>query len=138
MIKYVLPAAVAALALGAPAAVYAQSAAPQPMAQPAPSMTTNASATMTGQPQAGQSGQPRAQPMNQGYGPPMEPNPYMQPGFTQRTVWVPGNYNWDPVRQAYIWTEGQYTEAPREDAQWVPGHWAETPTAWIWVDGRWN
>jgi hypothetical protein len=34
--------------------------------------------------------------------------------------------------------EGQYVQAPHQNAQWIPGHWSQTPTAWIWVDGRWN
>jgi hypothetical protein len=144
MIKYVLPAAVAALALGAPAAVQAQTMAPpQPLQTTTTTMTTNANTdvTITGQPQPG----PNDYGYNQAYGAPMAPaygqpvpGPYAQPGITPRTVWIPGSYNWDPGRQTYAWTDGQYVEAPRDNAQWVPGHWAQTPTAWIWLDGRWN
>ena len=139
MIRYVLQTAVAALALAAPGGGYAQSTAAQPMAQPLPVMTTNASATISGQPQPGPNDDdlaPSGQPINPAAAQPMPPG-YMQPGFTPRTVWIPGSYNWDPVRQSYVWTDGRFVEAPRDDARWVPGHWSETPTAWIWIDGRW-
>ena len=26
----------------------------------------------------------------------------------------------------------------RMTAQWTAGHWAQTPNAWVWVDGSWN
>jgi hypothetical protein len=153
MIRYVLPAAIAMLAIGAPAALHAQTAPPpQPLA---PNMTTNTNATVTGQPQPGvnddantqanqtygqpmaQPGQPMAPPAPPMAQPAQPPGP-MQPGFTPRTVWIPGTYNWDPAQQRYAWANGQYVEAPRENAQWLPGHWAQTPTAWIWLDGRWQ
>lgn len=131
MIKYVLPVAVAALALGtmvgAPAAVHAQLAQPMPPAMPNSNMT-NANATIIGQPQPG--------PNDQEYGQPM-PGPYAPP-ISPRTTWIPGHYDWDPGTSNYVFTAGQYVEAPRENAQWIPGHWVQTPTAWIWIDGNWN
>jgi hypothetical protein len=136
MIKYALTAAVAALALGAPAAVHAQTV-PQPMPQPAPGMSTNVNATITGtitgQPQPGPNdfagyGQPYVAPM---------PGPYARP-LTPRTTWIPAHNDWDANTGNYTWVEGQYVEAPRENAQWVPGRWVQTPTSWIWLDGRWN
>jgi hypothetical protein len=63
--------------------------------------------------------------------------PYGHP-VTPRTVWIPSHFDWDPARSNYVYIEGQYVEAPRENAQWIPGHWAETPAAWIWIDGTWN
>jgi WXXGXW repeat (2 copies) len=133
MIKYVLPAAVAVIALGAPALVQAQTAMPQPLTTTTTTTaTTNANAAISGQPQPGPNDY-----QGQAYGAPMPMYP-PQPGFTPRTVWIPGGYSWDPGRNTYVWSEGQYVEAPRENAQWVSGHWAQTPTAWIWVDGRWN
>jgi WXXGXW repeat (2 copies) len=141
MIKYILPAAVAAIALGAPAMAEAQTAALQPMPLTTTTVTStgavntnvNANATITGQPQPGpndfQGGQAYAAPM---------PGPYMGPAITPRTTWIPSGYSWDPNRNNYVWTDGRFVEAPSESAQWVPGHWAQTPTAWIWVAGRWN
>jgi hypothetical protein len=132
MIKYGLPVAVAALVLGAPA-VHAQLT--QPMAPPPPPNydITNANATITGQPQPGPGD----------YAPPPAlaqpvPVPYEPPGVTPRTVWIPGHYDWDPSRGNYVYILGQYVEAPRENAQWIPGHWVQTPTAWIWIDGTWQ
>ena len=76
--------------------------------------------------------------MAPGYGQPM-PGGFAQPGITPRTVWIPGNYNWDPARQNYVWTDGQYVEAPHENAQWIPGYWrADLGSAWIWINGGWN
>jgi YXWGXW repeat-containing protein len=140
MTRYILPAALAALAFGASAAAYAQTTLPQPMAQPAPNMI-NASTTVDRQPAVAE---PRVnettatttvynQPMAQ----PAMPGPYMAPGFTPRTVWIPGTFEWDPVRQNYVWIDGRFMEAPTDTAQWVPGHWTETATSWIWIEGRW-
>jgi hypothetical protein len=131
MIKYVLPAAVAALALGAPSAVHAQMA--RPIWQVKPIGALNANATIIGQPQSDADD-------GDGYGMPV-PIPYMppvMPAVSPRTTWIPGHYNWDPNTSNYVWTDGQYIEAPRENALWVPGHWQETAASWIWIDGRWN
>jgi hypothetical protein len=154
MIKFVLPAAVAAIALAAPFAVMAQTV--QPMQQPSPYNATNASVSATGQVQPGAttttsvnetiSGQPQpgpgeyTYPGSPGYGmvpPPGYPQPAMQP-MSPRTTWIPGHYNWDPNTSNYTWTEGQYIEAPTTTAQWIPGHWEQTPTAWIWINGGWR
>ena len=140
MIRYALPAAVA-LALSAPLAAHAQTAlAPQAMPAAMPATSVNANAAIVGQPQPGPNDYYSATPTPVYPGAPM-PGPYGQPApmtVSPRTVWIPGIYNWDPNRQTYVWTQGQYVEAPTEDARWAPGHWAETPTSWIWVDGRWN
>ena len=137
MIKYGLPVAAAALILAAPAA-NAQLLQPAPPPMPVYG-ATNASATITGQPQPGPEDYAPpgyAQPMAPGYAQPML-MPYGHP-ITPRTVWIPGHYDWDPARSNYVYTDGQYVEAPRESAQWIPGHWVQTPTSWIWIDGTWN
>jgi hypothetical protein len=140
MIRYILPAAVAALALGAPGAIHAQMA--QPMPQTAPKTTTDVSASTPTQPGQFDTGTAAATPsappsmpapLPDGYAPPPMPAP-----ISPRTTWIPGHYNWDPNTSNYVWTSGQYVEAPHENAQWIPGHWVQTPTAWIWMDGRWN
>ena len=142
MIKYAFPAAVA-LAFGAPVAAQAQMTQPAPLVEPNPNMT-NASTTVYG----------AAQPGSQSYtetetrstysgaepefgGPQPMPGFYMQP-VTPRTTWIPGHYNWDPNTSNYVWTTGQYVEAPTATAQWVPGHWVQTPTSWIWIEGNWH
>jgi len=132
MIKYGLPAAVAAMILAAPA-VNAQTI--NPTAPPAPPSyaVTNANVTITGQPQ----------PAPEDYVAPVYAQPMvMVPAYshpvTPRTVWIPSHYDWDPARSNYVYIEGQYVEAPRENAQWIPGHWVETPSSWIWIDGTWN
>lgn len=145
MIRYVLPAAVAVLALNAPLAARAQVVQPIPQPQPAPDYTTKTSTTTT------ISREPRA--VRPGYteeetetystiGPGLAPPPYAQPTpmvmVSPRTTWIPGHFEWDPASSNYLWIEGQFVEAPRENAQWIPGHWTETPTAWIWINGGWN
>ena len=130
MIKYGLPLAVSALILAAPAA-NAQLAQPAPPPMPAYG-ATNANATITGQPQPAP--EDYAAP---GYAQPMVMTPYVHP-ITPRTVWIPGHYDWDPARSNYVYIDGQFVEAPRLDAQWIPGHWVQTPTSWIWIDGTWN
>ena len=150
MIKLVLPAAVAAIALAAPLAVQAQTV--QPMQQPSPyngtdasvpnpgpmqpgmteTTTTNVNAPIAGEPQPGPADM--AYPGAPGYG--VAP-PAMQP-MSPRTTWIPGHYNWDPSTSNYVWTSGQYMEAPTTTAQWIPGHWEQTPTAWIWINGGWR
>jgi hypothetical protein len=132
MIKYGIPVLVAALSLAAPAA-NAQTI--NPAAPPAPRGydVTSANAVIIGQPQ----------PAPEDYVAPVYAQPvvvvpaYSHP-ITPRTVWIPSHYDWDPARSNYVYIEGQYVEAPRENAQWIPGHWAETPSSWIWIDGTWN
>jgi hypothetical protein len=136
MIKYVFPAAVAALALGtmagAPVVARAQMMAPQPTRM-TPTTTANASTTITGQPQPGPD-----EYYNQGYVVPM-PVPYVPARpISPRTTWIPGHYNWDPTTSNYVWTDGQYVEAPTATARWISGHWVQTPTSWTWINGGWN
>lgn len=163
MIRFAVPAAIAALALAGTTAAYAQTVMPQPLLPAQPGAEVNAtSAPAEFQPAAPAVAQPSAYNYNtsaydyygdKGTGPTALYNgapayaapqaaqpgyPSMMPGVTPRTVWIPGAYNWDPTRQTYTWIEGQWVEAPTAAAQWVPGHWAETPSSWIWVDGRWN
>lgn len=152
MIRYALPAAVAALALGAPAAVEAQTAG-QPMAltQQTNPMMTNVAApgTIIGQPQPGPADNYGYNPapgqmLPPGYGMPPQPGMMpqaMMPGMVPvppSSVWIPAHYNWDPTSQNYVWLEGEFAQPPRPSAQWAPGHWQQSPTAWTWIDGRWN
>jgi hypothetical protein len=141
MIKYILPAAIAAIALGTVAgASLAHAQMAQPMQQPMPNGNmSNANVVITGQPQPGPDDyatQGYAQPM---IGQPTQPMPgqFAQP-ISPRTTWIPGHYNWDPNTSNYVWAEGQYAEAPTATAQWVPGHWVETPSSWIWIEGGWH
>jgi len=143
MIKYALSAAVAMLALGAPGAVHAQAAQPMPSVYPSgPVMTrtstTTTVTTTTRVPHAGGAGdrdfglsgdaaieEPDLAPLSVALAPP-------------GAVWVPGHYDWDAARQNYVWHGAQLTLPPHPNAQWIAGHWRETPTAWVWVDDRWN
>jgi len=129
MIKYGLPVAVAALFLAAPAA---NAQLVQPVAPPPPAYAvTNASTTIVGEPQ----------PAPEDYAAPVYAQPVLVPygrPITSRTVWIPGHYDWDAARSNYVFIAGQYVEAPRENAQWLPGHWVQTPSSWIWIDGTWN
>ena len=98
-----------------------------------PDTTTTINATITGQPGYAYPGTP-------GYGmasPPGYAEEQMQP-ISPRTTWIPSHYNWDPNTSNYVWVSGQYIEAPTTTAQWIPGHWEQTPTAWIWINGGWR
>jgi hypothetical protein len=136
MIKYALSAAVAALALGAPMAE-AQTTQPMPLTNPANPVMSNTSAatTVTAQPQAGADNA-------FGLGQPVLQQPDMVPmgavPVPPGAVWIPGNYDWSPAAQNYVWIDGQFTLPPHPAAQWLAGHWQETPSSWIWIDGRWN
>jgi hypothetical protein len=136
MIKDVLPAAMAAIALAAPLTAHAQVVQPVPQPLPPPGYTTNASTTTTITGQL----QPSYTETYGAVGPviavPVYPLP--MPIMTSRTTWIPGHFDWDPARSNYVYIEGQFVEAPHENARWIPGHWAETPTAWIWINGGWN
>jgi hypothetical protein len=117
--------AVAQTNVGQPAQLYQQ---PNPM-----TTTTSTTETITGQPQPG--------PADYGYPPPMPMPGMMQPGVVPvppNAVWIPGHYNWDPRGQNYVWLEGEYAQPPHPGAQWIAGHWQQTPTAWTWIDGRWQ
>jgi|SRR5580693_6637811 hypothetical protein len=136
MIKYALSAAVAALALGAPMAE-AQTTQPMPLTNPANPVMSNTSAatTVTAQPQAGADNA-------FGLGQPVLQQPDMVPmgavPVPPGAVWIPGHYDWSPAAQNYVWIDGQFTLPPHPAAQWLAGHWQETPSSWIWIDGRWN
>jgi hypothetical protein len=144
MIRFALPAALAAIALASPVAL-AQTGQPVPIyPQPNP-MTTNASSgtAIVGQPQPGPGDY---QGYNQYPVAPMGMQPNMQPGLQPMaavplppgSIWVAGHYNWDPSSSNYVWLEGQYLQPPHPGAQWVAGHWEQTPNAWVWVDGSWQ
>jgi hypothetical protein len=146
MIKYILPAAVAAIALAAPAVVHAQM--PQPL-QPPMAIGNTTAVNAPGAMQPDGSGQGYTETESQttysvgpAYGaPPPDAAPMpgaLAPAVSPRTTWIPGHYNWDPNTSNYVWTGGQYTEAPTATAQWVPGHWAQTLTSWIWIQGGWQ
>lgn len=132
MIRYVLPAAIAALALGAPLMAEAQMSQPMPLTNP----TYPATTTVATQPQAGTDG-------TYGFvGQPALQRPDMMPtvmvAVPPGAVWIPGHYNWDAASQNYVWIDGQFALPPHPNAQWVAGHWQETPTSWMWIDERWN
>jgi hypothetical protein len=138
MIKYALPAAVAAIALAAPLAAQAQTVlvpvnAPPYNAKATPiSAPAGAGVTVVGQPDM--SGRVDS-------GAPIGLQPMAQPTALvplPGAVWIDGHYDWNPATQNYVWLEGQYTLPPRPGAQWVPGHWQQGPNAWAWVDGDWN
>ena len=124
MIKYVLPAAVAVVALAATGTAHAQL--KQPMAPAATNpYVTDVNATIVGQPEPAP---------NEYYA----PMPMGLPIVSPRTTWIPGHYEWDPSTSNYVFIEGQFVEAPHENTQWVPGRWAETPSSWIWIPGHWS
>src|SRR5579872_2634410 len=138
MIKFALPAAMAALVLGAPVLAEAQMAQPMPLTNPSNPMMSNTAATATVMPQQ-QFGQGDG--FNQGIGQPAlapaDVMPMAAAPMPPGTAWIPGHYRWDAGSQNYVWVDGQLAAAPHPNAQWVAGHWQETPTSWIWIDGRW-
>jgi hypothetical protein len=155
MIKSVLAATAAAVALAAPLAVQAQPV--EPIAPPLPNDATNArvisggpmgpgptemapdiNTAIIGQPQPGPD--EYAYPGAPGYGM-APPSGYVEEEvrpISPRTTWIPSHYNWDPDTSNYVLTRGQFIEAPTATAQWIPGHWEQTPTAWIWINGGWR
>jgi hypothetical protein len=135
MIKYALPAAIAAMALGAPVMAEAQMSQPMPLTNPAMSNTSPAApAGLQPQPGADSAYGFNAQPiMEQPDGTPM-----VAVAVPPGAVWIAGHYNWDAASQNYVWLNGQFVLPPHPNAQWVAGHWQQTPTSWIWLDGRWN
>jgi hypothetical protein len=139
MMRFVVHAALAALALCAPTAAQAQaqiigSTGPIPLRNyPQAGDITAAPTTYSDEGFPG-SGYYRGGYPAQDFGPAV-PLTSVPPGGV---TWVPGRYNWDPTRQTYVRIEGPYMQSPHLNAQWVPGDWLQTPTAWIWIDGRWN
>lgn len=135
MTRYIVPAAIAVLALCAPVASQAQITGPVNLQVEG----GNVAAAPTTYDDEGRFGG--------GYfggsdlGPALAPAPMAMPMASAPppgTAWIPGHYNWDARAQTYAWIEGQYVQSPHLNAQWTPGHWTQTPTAWIWVDGSWN
>jgi hypothetical protein len=128
MIRYALPAAVAALAFVASAA-FAQTGVIQPMPLTPPAHPLATPASVSGAYAVPDVGYPAPSDMASPMG--VVPVP-------PQAVWIPGHYNWDPNSQNYVWLDGEFAQPPHPGAQWVPGHWQQTPTAWTWVDGRWS
>ena len=129
MTRYTVTAVLAALALCAPVAAGAQTMAvyPPPVITP---INANVGTVLENSPKVGE---PTPDADEYAYVPPVALVP-VAPG----SVWVQGHYNWDPTLQNYIWIAGEYAQPPHSNAGWIPGHWRQTPTAWIWVDGSWN
>jgi hypothetical protein len=121
MIRYSFAATVAALAVAAPIAALAQTVQPTPIAY-----ADDPPAAVPGY----------AQPYT--YGIPVYPAPVVMIAVPPGSVWLAPHYNWDATRSTYTFIEGQYVQPPHPNAQWIEGHWSETPTSWIWIDGRWN
>ena len=53
-------------------------------------------------------------------------------------VWVPGYWNWDAVRNNFIWVSACWRAAP-PGRYWVPGYWAQAAggSGWEWIAGFW-
>jgi hypothetical protein len=142
MARYLVPAAIAALALCAPVASQAQtmgSTGPIPLQNYPQAGDVTAAVTTYSDDGFPGSGYYRGESL----GPALAPAPAriaapMASAPPPGMAWVPGHYNWDPARQTYAWIEGQSVQAPHLNAQWVAGHWMQTPSAWIWVNGSWN
>jgi hypothetical protein len=50
-------------------------------------------------------------------------------------VWQPGYHRWDGAH--YVWVPGAYAAPPYEHARWIPGHWANGPRGYYWIEGHW-
>jgi hypothetical protein len=69
--------------------------------------------------------------------PPPAPQPEFPPPPPSPTyVWQSGHWSWNGVQ--YFWEPGKYVERPTTSASYVPGHWEQHPTGWVWVEGRWE
>jgi hypothetical protein len=141
MNRYIVPAAIAVLALCAPVASQAQVTGPVDLevegGNVAAAPTTYSDEGRFGSGYFGGGGYFGGSNL----GPTLAPAPMAAPMASAPPLgrtWIQGHYNWDPARQTYAWIEGQYVQSPHLNAQWTPGHWTQTPTAWIWVDGSWN
>ncbi len=55
-------------------------------------------------------------------------------------AWVPGYYSWTATHGGYHWTwfRGHFENPPRQGAQWVAPHFAETGSDRIYVGGYWR
>jgi hypothetical protein len=51
-------------------------------------------------------------------------------------TWTNGYYYWDG--RAYLWQPGRWVRPPHPHANWVAGHWRQTPRGWTWVPGHWR
>ena len=69
--------------------------------------------------------------------PPPAPQPEFPPPAPSPTyVWQAGHWSWNGVQ--YYWEPGKYVERPTASASYVPGHWEQRPSGWVWVEGRWE
>jgi hypothetical protein len=57
-------------------------------------------------------------------------------GPVERTVWVPGHYEWSG--RGYFWVSGHYIERPEPGLIWEPGRWVPRHGHWEWIGGHWR
>ena len=68
---------------------------------------------------------------------PPAPEPEFPPASPAPTyVWQPGHWSWNSIQ--YYWEPGKYVERPTASASYVPGHWEQHPSGWVWVEGGWE
>lgn len=51
--------------------------------------------------------------------------------------WISGYWQWDPVRNDFVWVSGVYRKFPPNHT-WVPGHWAQATGGYTWISGYWE
>ena len=69
------------------------------------------------------------------------PNPINErPGVdppSDKAVWIPGYWEWNPVQKDYVWTTGTWRNPP-PGRFWVNGYWKRDEKGWYRVVGFWS
>src|SRR5690606_37372777 len=63
--------------------------------------------------------------------PPIQEIPPNERPAGQFVAWIPGYWNWDEDRNAFIWLSGIWRRVP-PGRQFIPGYWTETVAGYQW------
>lgn len=57
---------------------------------------------------------------------------------TERLVWQPGSWQWDPAAERYTWQTGRHVIRRPGTTRYLPGSWVRISGDWAWRRAHWR